>query len=406
MARHRHPYRPHRTALALAAFFAGLAAARAAPEPKDDLARARALDHAGVKAYTEGRYHDAIRYFQESHRLGGPPDELWNVAKCQVRLDEPEAASETIERYLSQPGLTAGDRAEASRQLRELRGRRSTLTITSAPPGAAVLVDGRRPEPGATTPFSVDVAPGSHTLTLEAPGYRSYTKHVDAHFGRAIIVDAPLERASDTTPHGGGKPPPHPPPEEEPVPARFAADAQFVLFFSKLGAVGEPAHAGAMLRATYAFVATPKVSLSVGARGVVTGDAWSNSEGPMAAPGCTLPDHETATELGLGAVAALAFRPTRALRLGFDTGAGAAFYFADQVGGDVFVPTCRASFGAKPVFHAGLEAALAVTPAFHVGLSPLVLDLHPAFDGAREQPKDAAGLWVRVGFGVGLGIDL
>src|SRR5688572_754870 len=70
------------------------------PSKHDDLARARALDKEGAKAYGAGRYNDAIKYFEEAHRLGGPPFELWNVAKCYLRLDQPEQAADLLERYL------------------------------------------------------------------------------------------------------------------------------------------------------------------------------------------------------------------------------------------------------------------------------------------------------------------
>src|SRR5258708_4901339 len=75
-----------------------------------DLERARVLDQQGVRAYKEERYNDAIRYFTEALRLGGPPSELWNIAKCHARLDEPKEASEALEQYLAEPGLSSGDR--------------------------------------------------------------------------------------------------------------------------------------------------------------------------------------------------------------------------------------------------------------------------------------------------------
>src|ERR1700712_2107052 len=57
-----------------------------------DLERARVLDQQGVRAYKEERYNDAIRYFVEARKLGGPSSELWNIAKCHVHLDQPEEA--------------------------------------------------------------------------------------------------------------------------------------------------------------------------------------------------------------------------------------------------------------------------------------------------------------------------
>jgi tetratricopeptide (TPR) repeat protein len=62
----------------------------------EDLARARVLDQQGTKAFVDGRYNDAIRYYEEAYRLGGPPFELWNIAKCYVRLDQPEQATEML----------------------------------------------------------------------------------------------------------------------------------------------------------------------------------------------------------------------------------------------------------------------------------------------------------------------
>src|SRR5205085_8684373 len=117
-----------------------LAVTPASARGKDDLSRARVLDGEGVKAFQEGRYNDAIRFFEEAHRLGGPPFELWNIAKCHLRLDQPELAAEMLERYLATPSLPTDDREEASAQLTELRKRTSTVTIASTPSGASVAV--------------------------------------------------------------------------------------------------------------------------------------------------------------------------------------------------------------------------------------------------------------------------
>src|SRR5689334_22252340 len=69
--------------------------------PDAQLARARALDKEGAKAYGEGRYADAIKAFEEAHRLGGPPFLLWNIAKCHLKLDQPEQAADMLEKYLA-----------------------------------------------------------------------------------------------------------------------------------------------------------------------------------------------------------------------------------------------------------------------------------------------------------------
>src|SRR5437763_266058 len=75
-------------ALALALGALGSPTRACADDDASRIARARALDQQGVRAYREERYKDAIRYFEEALRLGGPPSERWNIAKCHVRLDE------------------------------------------------------------------------------------------------------------------------------------------------------------------------------------------------------------------------------------------------------------------------------------------------------------------------------
>src|ERR1700722_7033228 len=116
---------------ALAAAFAVTAPRRVGAEPSrpaalpDDLERARTLDQQGVRAFREGRYNDAIRYFEEAFRLGGPSSELWNIARCDVKLDDPEAASVALDSYLAGSDLSPEDRASAKRELDDLRRRPS-----------------------------------------------------------------------------------------------------------------------------------------------------------------------------------------------------------------------------------------------------------------------------------------
>ncbi len=67
--------------VACVAFAAALVSlSRGAAAASEDLERARLLDQQGVRAYKEERYNDAIRFFDEAFRLGGPPSELWNIA--------------------------------------------------------------------------------------------------------------------------------------------------------------------------------------------------------------------------------------------------------------------------------------------------------------------------------------
>jgi hypothetical protein len=159
-----------------------------------DVGAARELDHEGVRSFREGRYMDAIRYFRASHRLGGPSSELWNIARSREKLDDPEQAALTIDEYLAERDLSPQDRADAEREVRTLRARPSLLTVTTNPTGAVAAVDGR--PLAATTPLSVEISAGAHTLTVRRDGYAAETRPVDARFGRALIVSLDLARAA------------------------------------------------------------------------------------------------------------------------------------------------------------------------------------------------------------------
>jgi len=152
---------------------------------------ARELDQAGVRIFKEGRYADAIRYFRAAYRMGAPSSELWNIARCKERLDDAEGAAQAIDEYLAQRDLSPSDRADAEREVRALRARPSLLTITTNPPGAMVMLDGK---PAGTTPLTVDVASGSHTLAVRHDGYAADSRPLEARFGRAVIVSLDLAR--------------------------------------------------------------------------------------------------------------------------------------------------------------------------------------------------------------------
>ncbi len=163
--------------------------AHAAP----NLDGARELDQQGVKAFGEARYSDAALLFRGARALGGPPTEVWNVARCLERLDDAEGASAAIDEYLAAREVAAQDRAEAERESRAIKARPSWLTVTTTPSGASVSVDGQAE--GGPTPTSLSVRPGSHTVSVKLAGRAPASKTVDARFGRALVVALDLEVA-------------------------------------------------------------------------------------------------------------------------------------------------------------------------------------------------------------------
>jgi len=371
-----------------------------------------------VRAYKDGRYNDAIRYFSEAFKLGGPASELWNIAKCHLRLDEPEQASDAYDRYLMQTGLTPQDKAEAREELEELRRRRSILTVASAPSRATVFVDGKKNEPAGTTPFSVQVPPGTHKIEIDQPGYKPYAKEVEAKYGRAIIVDAQLER----DPNQPVTPPPpvrgQPGAPEKPGaapatdlggPSHFTAKAELGVVFSKLGSVSEGGRLGFAVSGVYWLVDTQRWALGAGVLLNITGDSWTNTIGaPISGDGCTqsIANNETATEIAGYGIGTFAVRVIPRLRVGADAGLGLAGYSVGAVGGDLFYPTCQPSTGAQVAARVGLEASYAFLPYLRGVVTPLALQVHPSYSGVRSTPIDATGSWVRLGIGLGVALDL
>lgn len=374
--------------------------AYAQPRPKtEDLARARTLDKEGAKAYESGRYNDAIRYFEEAHRLGGPPFELWNVAKCHLRLDQPEQAAEMLEKYLATPSLPADDREEATQQLAELRKRTSTVTIASTPAGARVAIDGRVIE-GARTPTSTTVEPGNHSVTITLPGYSSYTRDVDARYGRAIIFDAPLSKDRRPTPpvnpYGDGEV------------KRIAMRGTMGVVLPRYGGVGGSAQFGMTLSGTYRVADVGATAFGLGGLVHFTGDSWGNSiNAPMTAAPCgALTDATSAFAMSIFAVGTAGWELVPGLRLHGVGGLGLATYFVGTAGGDLFVPTCSASPGVRPALLLGAQLDVAVTPSVRITALPIALQIQPAFGDTRSTPLDANGVWLRTTFAIGMGVDL
>jgi hypothetical protein len=150
-----------------------------------DIAAARELDQQGVKSYLDGRYLDADALFRAAYVAGGPPSELWNMARCREKLDDSEGAAGVIQQYLAQAGLAPPDRVEAEQELRTLQSRTSVLTVTSTPEGASLALDGKA---SGTTPTSMEIHAGSHHISLRMGGYVDEVRAVDARFGRALHV--------------------------------------------------------------------------------------------------------------------------------------------------------------------------------------------------------------------------
>jgi hypothetical protein len=69
------------------------------------------------------------------------------------------------------------------------------LVVDSRPPGAVVTVDGTRV---GTTPLTLSsIAPGTHTVVIERPGYRPWRTKIEVKAGERPRVAASLVGGSE-----------------------------------------------------------------------------------------------------------------------------------------------------------------------------------------------------------------
>jgi hypothetical protein len=106
-----------------------------------------------------------------------------------LTAEEPAAVlSFTLRQTSSRPTGGSGQRAPAFRSV-------LTVRIESTPPGARIRIDGRDLAP---TPLTVrQLRPGTHTLELRLPGYKTWTQRLTVAAGDDRRITATLER--DTT---------------------------------------------------------------------------------------------------------------------------------------------------------------------------------------------------------------
>jgi hypothetical protein len=369
----------------------------------DELARARFLDQQGVRAFAEGRYRDAMTLFNESYRAGGPATELWNVARCQLKLDDPDGARRTLEAYLEQKNLPPEDRAEGKRLYDDIEKHNSTFVVASTPAGATVTLDGHAV---GLTPYTSSLTPGAHEIVVAREGVGSTTKHVVARDGRAVVISVAL---------GAIERPEH---EHEPKP-KHAPKTHVRRFSAELGVVGSVSVLGGGAVVTgaaspeVAFGFAPfvfrDVTVGIGVRFRATYDQWSTTGSVSnATTSCTPPNDFNAVEMLVMPTVFASFRVSKSVRIGGRIGFGGAIYAAGSpIAGDLFTPACIYGGSLAPDGYAAFDVSIALAEQLRLVVYPVTFDVHPAYVGARSDGSiDASGPWVRLGAGLSLAVDL
>lgn len=199
----------------LVALVMALALAPGHVSAQDDAGRleeARELFDRGLELSDQGRWGEAITYFQQSRELVPRPSSTYNLAVALYHVGRPIEATRRFEEYLATDDAQQDrERAgEARRYLRLMRTTIGTIALDVTPADAEVRVDGRTIE-GRGREREVQVDPGTRALRIEASGYRPLEREVDVDGGGRVEVVAALEPAgadltqlgADEDPEGG-----------------------------------------------------------------------------------------------------------------------------------------------------------------------------------------------------------
>ncbi len=228
----RDPFAIGRAAASAAAVVL-LCAARAGAQPADSVrAQADALFREGQQLLAAGQLATACAKLEESERLDPKIGRLLNVAYChekQGRIatawhEYDQAAAMAIQAHQAEREKFArGHAAALAKRLSFLR-----LDLGALPDGAQLSIDDK---PLArdqwAIPFAVD--PGTHTITAQAPGYKTHMQSVTiTGTGETRAQVEPLEKdesAAAAAPAAAPAPAPAPPAAPEPAAAPQPAAA-------------------------------------------------------------------------------------------------------------------------------------------------------------------------------------
>jgi len=195
-------------ALALALL---LAAAPAAAQGATE--QAKILFNAGAQAYEAGKYLAAVQAFAEAYRLSPRSGILFSMAQAYRRQYTADkrpahllAAIKHYREYIAKVEQ-GGRRSDAVQALSELepmaerlggaanapapapaleRKAATQIMVSAQTKEAMITLDGGKP---AEAPLIAEVAPGTHKIVIEAPGYFPESRDVKAAPGGVVALD-------------------------------------------------------------------------------------------------------------------------------------------------------------------------------------------------------------------------
>jgi tetratricopeptide (TPR) repeat protein len=148
-----------------------------------------------MEAYDHGHFRAAIEHFKEADRLAPSPRLSFNIALAYERMDDVPNALAAYRDFLRRSPEAENVQPTSVRVAElELELQKSgvqQLTVLSDPKGATVLIDELS---RGVTPWTGELPPGPHRLTLRARNYRDNVQDFVLPTRHAIDLSFPLEQ--------------------------------------------------------------------------------------------------------------------------------------------------------------------------------------------------------------------
>ncbi|MEZ4466685.1 MAG: PEGA domain-containing protein [bacterium] len=141
------------------------------------------LAREAAKAFRDGDFHVALARFQAANALVPHPTLQVNIGRSFEKLGQWENALDACRAVLAQPALPEATSQAAEECVQRVAPKvvEPIVEIRTAPPGAAVMIDGqpKGPPPGRGT-----VEPGKRQVDVTLPGHRPISREVIAVRGK------------------------------------------------------------------------------------------------------------------------------------------------------------------------------------------------------------------------------
>lgn len=164
-------------------------------------AEARAHFDRGLELVDAKRFEEAAAAFQRAQSLRPHAAVLYNLGMAQAAARQPAAALLTFEAYQTSPEASQDyRRARAVRaHIESLQSKVGKLRLELVPNDASVRIDGRITS--TVAPQRLD--PGSHSLSISAPGYLTTERDIVIGEGEEKVLSIELERDEAAAAAGG-----------------------------------------------------------------------------------------------------------------------------------------------------------------------------------------------------------